>query len=237
MLPERKKGGSMKRFLFGGVFVGGIFVFFLSPLFAAFTSQGVSTITATAELTGSGIVQMGVELDNLSDNNTTTWIYWSGVTLPAGWEVASAYILLRSTITSASGGIRIYTDNKATDADPKYTGTADGGGLVDVSSTTKKLPIGWTIRESTTSVSGADPNDDYSWFYFKDASDSDFWSTADTIDYSRIKTADGIHYAQGSGNYGGGTSPDVVYIEADFTNAVTPRTYKTSTIRVEAYTE
>ncbi|RLD18992.1 MAG: hypothetical protein DRI36_00090 [Caldiserica bacterium] len=220
----------MKRIL-----LGAIVCFASFGVLFSFTSQGISTVTATAELTGEGIVQMSIEIKNVLTHSTTTQIYWSGITLPTGWEVADSYILLHSTITAASGGIRIYTDNKSADANPQYTGSDSGGGLVDTSDTTKKLPIGWKITEDTTTVSAADPDSDSSWFYFKDKSDSDFWINADTQDYSTVKKADGIHYNQGSSNYGGGTSPDAIYMECNFTNAVTPRTYKTSTIRIEAF--
>lgn len=223
----------------------GVILFFAVLLcgelsYATFQSQSISTMSAEANLTGQGQVAMSIELKRVSDDVTVSSITWSGVTLPTGWKLADAYVLVHSTISATGGGIRIYTDNGADDANPKFGGTfgtGAGSGLIDTSTNTKVLPLAWLVKDSIGTPTANDPNTDQSWFYFKDKSQTDFWSTTDTKDYSTVKNENGIHFSQGSTNYGAALSPDPIYIECNFATAVTPRIYRTTTLRIEAFIE
>src|SRR5438477_7713645 len=151
--------------------------------FAIFQSFGRSTQTAIVSLLGGGTVQMTITLRNVSDNSTTTQIYWTTntVTLPAGFVDADAYIQLDSTLTASGGGIQIYTDNTASDVPAgerfTYVGSTNSvnpAGLVDLTTTTKTLPLAWSIKDTTTTAptaadptSGTDPNASQ-WLFFKD---------------------------------------------------------------------
>ena len=223
---------------------------------AAFQSFGRSTNTAIAELTGGGTVLMAITLRNISDNSTTTQLYWTGVTLPSTFVRSGAYIDLASTMTASGGGIQIYTDNTSSvDANPKYTYASstfsNPAGLVDTTTTTKTLPLAWSIKDTTATAtaptaadptSGTDPNASQ-WLFFKDrATQSDASQNttpfADGETFIAVKRAgDGIHFGQSDTAFGAAPSPDDIYVEANFNGAVTPRTYKTSTLRLERYTQ
>lgn len=203
-----------------------------------FQSIRISTITAEATVTG-GELAMFVEIRRRDNNNTASNITW---TVPAGngWTLADQYILLHSTVTQSGGGIRIYTDNNAADANPKYGGSFgenNGAGLISTSSNTAFLPMAWLIKDDVSNPTPVDPNTNSSWFYFKDRSQTNFWSNADTRDYSTVARAGyGYHFAQGP-SYGDMSSPNPIYIEANFVNAVGGWTYKTTTLRIELFSE
>jgi len=224
-------------------------VIIVAPTFADFQSQSISTFTAEATVTG-GQLAMSVEIRNRSDDNLATSLTWN-VAAGSGWTLANQYILLHSTLTVSGGGIRIYTDNAADDANPKFGGSFEennGAGLIDTTTNTIVLPLAWLIRDEKETeqdpVNPGDPNSNPSWFYFKDKSQSDFWEkgTPAKKDYSTVAKAGYggrmIHYAQGLDNYGTSiSSPDYIYIASNFVNAIGGRTYRTTTLRIELYSE
>lgn len=204
-----------------------------------FQSMGISTITAEATVTG-GEVVMSIEVRRRDNNTVVSSITWS-VAAGTGWTLAEQYILLHSTLTQSGGGIRIYTDNNASDANPRYGGTFDtsnGAGLISTFTNTAVIPIAWLIKDNSGDPTTGDPNSIASWFYFKDKSQTNFWSDAGTKDYSTVgKAGFGYHYAQGQQNYSSMPSPNYIYIEANFSNAVGGWTYRTTTLRIELFTE
>jgi len=217
-------------------------VIIVAPTFANFQSQRISTFTAAATVTG-GQLAMSVEIRNRSNNVVVSSLTWS-VPVGSTWTLANQYILLHSTLTVSGGGIRIYTDNAATDANPRFGGSFgenNGAGLIDTTTNTIVLPLAWLIRDERGDPTTGDPNYNPSWFYFKDRSQTNFWTTTDTTDardYSTVaKAGYGIHYAQGPDNYGSTPSPDYIYIESNFTNALGGRTYRTTTLRIELFSE
>jgi hypothetical protein len=224
--------------------------------FATFTSSvSKSTFTAGITFTGQGVVQVNAQL------NTGSSIAWTGVSAGVtGWKAADTYIIMDSTITDATGGIQIYTDNKAGDVAHPYTGTANPAGLVGyqagvptASSTT--LTMCWRLTDNTTNtltiVQGGD-NKLYSneiggqagqypcFVWIKDFHTPAIPSTNTTAfangeDYVTVKDAlRGGQHAEGTWN--SMPSPDYIYFGAYFKNAVTPRTYN-ATLRVEAFFE
>jgi len=223
----------------------------------AFTSVSRTTSTAVSVLSGAGLAKMDIILRNLSDNSTTTQIYWSGVTLPASYLAANAYVQVNSTLTAAGSGIQIYTDNEAADANPTFTlpgGVSPGqagsnpAGLVDTTTTTAVLSMAWSIKATTTTApTQADPTSTTDanaaqWLFFEDRNTPTIASQnttafADGATFVTIKLAgSGIHFGQANTAFGAAPSPNFVYCEANFGAAVTPRTYKTSTLRLEAFT-
>lgn len=225
-----------------------------------------STYTAVASLTGAGTVSMSAQIREVGTNAAATSIAWTGVTLPARFVVASHYIQVHSTFTASNGGIEVYTDNTASDAGAyNYTGTissntAPPSGLVDGTSHTNRLPMAWTVQATTGVPLARDPNNTngFAWFYMTDKGQvavpsQNVTAFQDGSPYVTVANAacsspanpgnTCIHYAQGAGGatdptqFGGSASPNNVFLSADFGSAVTPRTYGTNTLRVEAYTQ
>lgn len=267
----------MRRFL-EAIIAFCIICFVSAYAFAEFASVMKSNLTATVTFTDSGssqssAISMHIELKNRLNNNSTTWIWWDASQIKKGetdWRIADSYIVLYSTITNSTAGIQIYTDNKAPDADPKFTGTgpfANPAGLVAVDSPNiDPLPLCWRVVDVSTNtldivqVNRTDGNvttsslycpafetasnpQDYSYpcfFWMKDRYTPSMPQYATTVfengeDYITVKDANGIHHAGGY-NWGQTQSPDCIYIGAKFEN-VNYGMYKTSTIRIEAFTE
>jgi len=219
--------------------------------FATFGSVSKSTVTASVSFSGAGVVSVSIDLRNL-DNSTTGLMTWNTSSITPGstlWQSATAYILLHSTITAATGGIQIYTDNKAGDASPAYTGTGNPAGLVAVEATTvAPLSMCWRVVDvSTTALTIVQTGDTLyaseigsgypCFFWMKDAQTTGASAFVNGEDYVTIKeSARGMHHAESTWATGV-VSPDYIYIGANFASVVTPRTYKTSTLRIEAFTE
>ncbi len=217
------------------------------PSWAAFATVSKATVTASAVLSGAGQVAMSLSVRNVSNNAVAANVSWTGITLPftsnSGWKVADQYILLNSTITAANGGIQIYTENRAADFTPKAsTATALIAGLVDNTDNTKILPMAWAVRNSTVSVASVvppagDPDVIFQWLYFKDPGSASPDTLSNGELYATVKNATGIHFGPANTEFGAGLLPaiDYVFFQANFTNALTPRTYS-GRIRIEAFT-
>ncbi len=203
-------------------------------------------------------VSMTVTVHKISDNSLDTEINWPSVSLPAGWVLASDYIQLDATMNALTDGIQIYTDNLASDANPAYAGTVDAthqtpAGLINTSVRTLKVPTAWTISDDVIpgGPTPANPNGGgFRWFYHEDRSqvandqraapfvDGDLYITVENR--SCLGSADNapcIHYGQSPIEFGSAFTPNYIYMQADFTSAVTPATYKTSTLRLEAFSQ
>ena len=187
---------------------------------------------------------MTVAVKKMSDNGAATDITWSGVTLPTTWKNAETYIELASAITASNGGIRIVTNNRT--ASPAYTGVSTGtaAGLIDNLDTTKTLPMAWSIKDELagptgpvsakpyeSATDGAGTPNQFQWLYMTDTSSSDDQGAP----YRTVINNSGIHYGGGDSEFGAAASPNFVYFEANFTTAVTPRTYSTNKLIVEAF--
>ncbi|MHB9154845.1 MAG: hypothetical protein ACYC5N_04020 [Endomicrobiales bacterium] len=182
----------------------------------------------------------------IGTNFPSASIVWSGVQLGVtGWKNTNQYVECTLKYSTATWGIQIYTDNKAATANPRYTGTGSAGGLVDGADTTKALPMCWRIVDVTTTTYTIANTADYAhlyspdigdgfypWMYIKDKSDPDFVNSADYITAWDLR---GIHY--GEGEWGGAISSNLIYLGADFTNALPLRTYKTSRLIIELFYE
>lgn len=188
-------------------------------------------------------------LKNTLDNATTTQITWSNVALgTTKWKAANQYIELKMNYYHAGWGIQIYTDNKPTTANPRFTGSGNPAGLVASYDTTTALPMCWRIVDASTTTytikQGTDGYPDRLWsaelgskypcfFWMMDRGTTGF---ADSDEYVTVWDNRGIHHAEGP-TWGGATSPNYIYLGADFTGGVAPSTYQTSRLMVELFYE
>lgn len=219
--------------------------------FAAVTSVSKATFPAGITFEGTGDVRVSAAL------NTGTSFAWTEVSAgETAWKAASNYIVMHSTITSATGGIQIYTDNKATASGfEPYNGDRNPAGLVDQNAPgTDPLPMCWRIVDTSTNtltiVQDATTNLLYSaelgqefpcFMWFKDLNTPDLPETNTEAfeagePYVTVKDRSGIHYAGGDDEFGVSSSPDYIYVGANFLGSATPGNYK-GTIKLEAFIE
>ena len=83
----------------------------------------------------------------------------AGATANGGWILADQYILLNVIPDNPTWGVQIYTDNMASDANPKFVSPVQSGlpgsnpaGLVLVGDPTETLSIGWHIQGDSHSL-------------------------------------------------------------------------------------
>ncbi len=202
------------------------------PQNTSFTEPG--SISMTVE------IKPGVGVSSLT---------WSNVNLPDDdWKASDQYILLSVTSTWGNWGVQIYTNNKAVDANPQYTGSGNPVGLVAIDTTTFVLPLCWRLTDNTTDTYDIkeDPDDHHLYsqtlgsgfrcfFWMKDKNTGGDYPFTDGEDYVTVIDERGGHYAEGN-NWGAMDNPNYIYIGAKFSNA-TYRTYKTNTLRIEAFYE
>jgi hypothetical protein len=206
-----------------------------------------------------------LSLKNVSDGQSASSISWTGVN--AGnthWKSADQYLELKYTYFQPGWGMQIYTDNKASDANPRFSGTDDPSGLINTSSPTFKIPVCWRIVDVTTSTHimqgamGYDNNHVWTWLpdrlweqqlndqypcylWMKDRNTQTIPGTRTTAfsdgeDYITFwNELRGIEHAEFT--FSGAPSPNYIYFGADFSDAIAPVTYKTGKLTVELYYE
>lgn len=201
-------------------------------------------------------------LRNIGNNAVASELTWSDIDLGnTRWKAADQYLELDVTLFSGDYrndidawpyGIQIYTDNTNAAASPRYTGTGDPAGLVDMSTTTRTLPMCWRIVDQSTTthiMQGATDaitgqwlpgrlwenqlTDQYPcYIWMRDKQSSDF---ENGMAYATAWDYRGIQHAEMT--FGGARSPNYVYFCADFSQAVGPRSYRTGRLIVELYNE
>ncbi len=192
-----------------------------------------------------------VSIKNRSDNGPASQVLWNNVVLPTGWGLADQYVSLEVDVTTMTWGVQVYTNNTDPNANPRYTGkissfTATPAGLVDTADTTTKKSIAWAMRAdiSTLTVVAADPNsgtpDSFQWLFAEDAAqvavpDLNAAAFANADPYITVRNNVGIHFSQSPNDFGPADPPYRVYLEADFSNALTPKTYQTSELIIELF--
>jgi len=118
-------------------------------------------VTFTAEGTISGVSSFNAALKNMSDGPLSKLTYASGT----GVATADGYVDI--TFNDNSTGfqaITIATDNRLGTADPKYSGIAQGNGLVGVTSTNVTVPVLWMTQATKGSgytFTGSAPGEYY----------------------------------------------------------------------------
>lgn len=217
----------------------------------------VSTMTASVTFFSQGVVNVGFDLMNLT-GGPTTQIWWDPAKIIVGtpdWVGAGAYIVLYSTLTELNSGIEIYTDNMASDANPQYaggvqtsTGAANPAGLVDANTTTNALRMCWRVAFNPLTqlnimqiapgypmrlwdLSTGDQYPCYLWIM-----DKGTYAYSSNLDYRTIRDSRGIQHGEATWCVTG--SPVYVYFGATFqAGGRLPDTFRTTTIRIEAYTQ
>ena len=206
----------------------------------------------------SSIPIFNVTLKNISDNTAVSTITYT-TKAGAGWVLADQYIQLDldpDVSRNPNGwGVQIYTDNKASDAGSfTFTGSTstDPAGLVDSTDTTKTLKMAWSVKDTTVTVSGfmapapvaddpgAGDTNSFQWSFMQDQKTPGFSGNgsaaiATVVDSNGNGNLYGNHFASGPTQFGAAISPHRIYLEANFSNATTPDTYQTNTLRVEYY--
>lgn len=201
-------------------------------------------------------------LRNSSDNSVASKLTWSDIDLgDTRWKAADQYLELDFTLYSGAYredidawpyGVQIYTDNTNASAVPRYTGTGNPAGLVDLSTTTRTLPMCWRIVDLTTTthiMQGATDAISHQWvpdrlwegqltdqypcyIWMLDKQSSDF---ENGMAYATAWDYRGIQHAEMT--FGGSRSPNYVYFGADFSQAVGLRSYSTDRLTVELFNE
>jgi len=242
----------------GTLLTAGLILSTSLPTQAAFTSQGIQTRTATVTFSAAGTVAMTVSIKKMADNSAAGNLAWTTAAAGSNWTNSDDYIQLDSTITASNGGIQIYTDN--VHATPAYTGTINAtsqspAGLVDNNTTTKVLPLAWSIKDLTVGTTGpinAEPNNNgivnpttdpnaFQWLYFEDSSQvannqhASLFVPGDP--FITVDNSTGIHFGQSTTEFGAAASPNFIYVQANFVNALTPDTYSTNKLILEAFTQ
>lgn len=237
----------------------------VSKSHAAYTLKYSSAVIAAISFTATGDVTASVAMRNMTGDTSAVQLGWSGVT-PGGatnWKMSDQYLLLTSNISASNGGVRIFTDNMAGDASPRFTGsttTVSAAGLIAVESpTADPLPMSWRITDTKPTFTqnpqqgapgyadrlwddqGVGTNNQYPCYLWmtdrNGQADAVFNNPAlDTFNYRVVKDERGIQHAEAT--FGAGApSPDYIFIGAKFSTATTPRTYRTSKLVVEAFME
>lgn len=169
----------------------------------------------------------------------------SSLPVAGDWAVANEYIQLTIDMNEMAWGVQVYTDNTASDASPRFVGpsNANPAGLVDTTDRSKTLPLAWSIRGTTdTVVNALDPSDaaNWSWSYLKDrltpAIPPSTTAWVDGDPYATVRNQIGIHWnADPRVPFGADHTPDYVYFQARYREAVTPRSYQTNKLVVELF--
>ncbi|MBD3272713.1 MAG: hypothetical protein GF384_09285 [Elusimicrobia bacterium] len=117
---------------------------------------GSKAFNASVIPTG-GIQEWFAEIKNIDNNQPAQDIQWSNVVAGSDtYKVADQYVEIAVNITNViDWRMLIYTDND------EYTGNKEEGGFGLISNDNNRgLPLAWTVKESTTTVSTPvfDPN-------------------------------------------------------------------------------
>jgi hypothetical protein len=246
--------------------VMGMVVACLGIATAAFNKVDKKTVAGGIEFTGLGSGVITVALKTVVGNNSATELSWSGVTLAVTeWKAADQYIEVTNTYNRTGWGIQIYTDNCASDANPRFyivdPSSVNPCGLIATVDKKSVLPLAWRIMGETTAYAnlGIEEVEDsvvrdkhhlestnlpgvgyYPWVWMKDAKTpaiSAQYTSAfvNGEDYVTIWNETGVHHAEGPLDYYASPSPNYVYIGARFTTATTPRMYRTSKLTLELF--
>lgn len=179
-------------------------------------------------------------------------VTWTGATPASGWKLADQYIQLSVDADTTLWGVQMYTDNRAVDANPRYVvnGSSNPAGLVNLNAPTATIPLAWSIKAATGPVanvtpSRADPTNSgdpnsFQWIFMKDAQTPSIPSQNTTafqngqIDVT-VRNNFGIHYGQNPLDVGAENSPNYLFLQANFGQALAQQTYRTSKLILEFY--
>lgn len=208
-----------------------------------------------------------IALKTVLADSTTDQIRWSGIDATTRWKAADAYMSINvERYDTTPWGVQIYTDNEATDANPKYVhnssfvafSSRNPVGLISTTTGYLTLPTCWRIVNSTTSELNIVENVQadqsvklstytapsggyYVWVWMKDKNTQ----TNSALHATQfVNGEDGVALwksdkgiQHAEGTFGGASPPNYVYIGARFYEAMSNREYKTNQLKVELYTE
>jgi len=183
---------------------------------------------------GSPVATLSTAIKNISDNAPNYQLNWSTITVDVStWVVSEQYVEVTYDANQTGWGVRVYTDNKAADADPKATGATDDDitGLIGSVTTEKNAALSWEVFDDTTSVTAAVPAVGNDWLWLKDKSQSDWANIGDQLDYTTIVNVTGIKHKLSRDP---GSSPIYVYFEGNFSNSEIQQ-YKTNKLYFVLY--
>ena len=225
--------------------------------FAAFSSLGSETFTASAAVGGTGgvVVPFVASLKNISNDASAGSIAWSGVSSgTTTWLASNQYIAVQGFATFSDWGMQIYTNNT------NYTGSDSPAGLVNTGNTLYRLPMAWRTKTAKLAAGSAElgivplqvggfdvladgtGQEYYPWFYMLDKRtdmdpDPDVTALFGTHQgYATFVGSAGYQHAPS--DYAALPATDTtyyVYLGADFTMAVPGATYTTNSLTVEMY--
>ncbi|MFH1282926.1 MAG: glycoside hydrolase family 2 TIM barrel-domain containing protein [bacterium] len=194
-------------------------------------------------------------IKNVSDNLEADEITWNS-TMTSAWTVANQYIQIETDPGALTWGIQIYTDN--VNSSPPYPldpgdldNIQDPSGIVSANSMAK-LPVCWKITDELEVVPVEIPdqrldlatNSSYfenGFLWFKDINTKDNPQTdlneafINGDYYQTIWDNEGIQFGGQALEHGLATSPNYLYIAADFKRASTPNEYKTTKLILEFF--
>lgn len=223
-------------------------LFAAAVLLSAFADNCIAD-SAAVSVINAGSGEVNIVIRNISDNQPAAngIITWSGV--DAGqtcWKVADQYIEISHSNLPQFWGMQLYSDNKISSANPRYSGSADPAGLVKADNTIMAMPMAWKITDSLIS-SPSNPVlrsdnlgfSDYQWHFLKDKNTPDDPLTPDDErfvngeGYVTLWNQAGIAWNEGGRS--GNPKKAYIYLAADFTMSSVGSEYNTSTLTIEAY--
>jgi hypothetical protein len=191
-----------------------------------------------------------VSLRDLATSAPASQINFTVTQLPRQWVRANQYMRLEVDVDAAAWGVQIYTENRSPNASPRFSGPSNSNpaGLIDTVATASRLPLAWSIKASSAAADwpqaaepnqSADPNS-FQWLYMKDQQTPNIPSENTTPFHNgeswvTVRREQGIRFGQGPAEIGAAGPVSALFLEANFTGAHTPRTYKTSTLQVELF--
>jgi hypothetical protein len=222
---------------------------FATVLFLAAASYCYADDSASVVVKALTEGSLNVVVRNISNNQPASngLITWSNVIAgQAGWKVANQYIEISHSGLPAGWGIQIYSDNKNISASPKYTGTANPAGLVNINNAILAVPMAWRVTDSVISpaipVQRSDDTGftDYLWHFLKDVNTIDDPATKaydETFqngeDYITLWNQSGIAWNEGAKS--GNPKKAYIYLAANFSMSPAGSQYQTSTFTIEVY--
>jgi hypothetical protein len=224
----------------------------LSDLYSPFeitSNSGATFYVDNVRLVDSTVSPIfAVGIYNVSDNQSAGQITFGSAVAGTGWTRADQYLQLEIDSPYQAWGVQIYTDNKATDASPRYTGVtgSNPAGLVDTVNSSQTVSMAWCIKPNgITPPATADPNNavdvnSFQWLYIKDRQTPDIpqLNTTAFVNgdyYVTARSNNGNQYASGPSDYGPEDPPEQIYFQANFMPTYAQRTYRTSTLRIEFF--
>jgi len=225
-------------------------VFVVTQIFAE--TKKIDTFKATAKISGTGSIDFTIDgIYNRASGSKVDELTWSSATNEGGYQQSDCYVAFRSTVTSVSAKIRIYTDvknqNNYDSSLSSYTGSLDNyfNGLIGQGieeSAYSVLPLAWhastytCTSEDDLTVEGNVSAGNYKYSYMLDKSDNGF----ETNNYSTLQwSGHGLRIGDDPVDGYFGTMPNAtsyLYIGCNFNNAM-PQVDYAAIIILEAFTE